>query len=94
MPDWTIDFLKNPTPWGLFATGIMFLLLGRLLPKSYVDDRIQDYKDRVASLEKALDREKGINDANSETLKKLLTYAESTDRVLDALYNESKKGAS
>lgn len=94
MPDWTIDFIKNPTPWGLFAMGILFILLGRLLPKSWVEERINDYKERVQSLETALDREKSINDANSETLRKLLTYAESTDKVLDALHAESKKGVS
>lgn len=93
MPDWTVDFFKNPTPWGLFATGVAFLLLGRLIPKSWVEDRINDYKDRIASLEKALDREKTINDANSETIRKLVAYAESADRILDALYEESKKGA-
>lgn len=94
MPDWTIDFFKNPTPWGLFAMGILFLLLGRLLPKSWVEERINDYKERIKSLETALEREKGINDANSETLQKLLAFAESSDKVLDALYAESKKGAS
>lgn len=85
-----LGLLKEAGPWVAFGLSV---ISGLLIPRGQHKERINDYKTQVEKLEKALEKEKQINDMNSQTLSKLLVYAESNDKVLEALYSATKRGA-
>lgn len=86
-------FSKDTGLWALVALGIMFLFLGRLLPKAIVDRIVNDQKERIEFLESALAREQELNNVRTKQMEKLLTYAEAADKVLEALQKSSKEAA-
>lgn len=85
-----LGLLKEAGPWVAFGLSV---ISGLLIPRGQHRERINDYKSQVEKLEKALQHEKSINDMHAQTLSKLLVYAESNDKILEALYSATKKGA-
>lgn len=66
-------------PTGLLALCVVLILIGWLLPRTWVRERLRD-KDRE------LERERERNDLLTSGLRDLLTYAEAADRILQAWY--------
>jgi len=82
--------LKDAGPWVAFGLSV---ITGLLVPRSQHRERVNDYKSQVEKLEMALEKEKQINNVNYQALSRLLVLAESNDKILEALYSATKKGA-
>lgn len=73
MIPWQVVFDRGG--WALAGVGFLMVFFGLLVPRRTVKDR-----------DEALATERARNDNLAEGLKSLLTYAETSDRILRAWY--------
>lgn len=82
--DWPWDSSTTSLA-GLLGVCILSIITGLLIPRWSHKQQVSFWRQRYDDINKALEIERARNDLQQATLGKLLTYAESGDRILRAL---------
>ena len=90
----TADIIAAAGPVGLLSIAVLFVLLGRLIPRSQHQDRIADKDATIARLDKALDAEIERGRVRDEQVGELLELGRLSTQILRALEQRSQGGGS
>lgn len=79
---------------GLLGMVVMAIVFGLLIPRWVHNQQVKFWKQRYDDAMKIVDSERTRNDKLTDTVSKLLVYAETADRVLKALPTHTERSAS
>lgn len=83
--DWVHYLTPSLGATGLLAAVVIMILLGRLLPKSAVEERIADKDRQIETWRTAYERSQEVQDRQREHISALLEATRTTTRVIQAL---------
>ena len=89
MPEIPPAVIGNLGPYGILLIAVLLVLLGRLIPRSVLEDRIGDKRERIAYLEQTLAHRDEELRVRGQQVDKLLAQSDLTVQLLQSLAREA-----